>query len=230
MKRIGILGGMSPEASIDYYRRLIDLARERWPYKCPEIVVFNLDLERWKNCVEDREPAKALAYLREGLAVLHGAGADFAIMASNTPHMFLDRLAAASPLPIISIVKETAKEAGARGFAKVGLLGTAMVMEGRFYAEPFTGRGVRVAVPCPEERRYVHGAIVDHLVRGDFRADIVHGLAAVAKRLAEEEGIQALVLGCTELPLVLDEERVGMPVLNTSLIHVRAAFDRACRE
>ncbi len=228
MKTIGILGGMSPEASINYYRRLIDLSRERWRYRCPRIIIFSLDLEEWKDAVERPEGHRgAVSLLCDGVARLHRAGAEFAVMASNTPHMFFEEVAAASPIPILSIVEETAREAECRGFHRVGLLGTTMVMEGEFYRGPFTRRGISVVVPESGERARVHETIVKHLVCGDFRDEIKSELAGVAHRLHREQEIEALVLGCTELPLVLNENDLGIPVLNTTEIHVRAAFARA---
>lgn len=228
MKTIGILGGMSPEASIDYYRRLIDLSRERWQYRCPRIVIFNLDLEQWKEAVERPEAWKeAVSLLCDGILRLHRAGAEFAVMASNTPHMFFEEVAAAAPIPILSIVEETAREAEDRGFQRVGLLGTRMVMEGAFYRGPFTRRGISVVVPESGECARVHEMIVKHLVCGDFRDEIKSELLGVARRLHREQGIEALVLGCTELPLVLHEDDLGIPALDTTDIHVRAAFARA---
>lgn len=228
MKRVGILGGMSPESTLEYYRILIELSHERLPRdEYPETVIYSLNFGEFISRMGVGDHTGAVELLTRGLEVLERAEVDFALMASNTPHMFFDELAARSKVPLLSIVEATLERAEERGLRRLGLFGTGFTMEGGFYPAAAERRGLELVVPNAAEREAIHRVIMEELVDGRVLEGSRAELAKIAHRLEAEEGIEALILGCTELPLILDEEALGMPVLDTTQLHAEAAFERA---
>ena len=151
---------------------------------------------------------------------LHRAGAEFAAIASNTPHIVFDEIKTKSPVPLLSIVEETCNKAKKMELKRVGLMGTKLTMETDFYKKPFISKGISVAVPSEEEQQLIHHKLFSEIEFGIFKESTKEELLAIAKRMADEEGIDALILGCTELPLILTEDGYdGIPFLNTSAIH-----------
>ncbi|MFB6214314.1 MAG: aspartate/glutamate racemase family protein, partial [Candidatus Bipolaricaulia bacterium] len=165
--------------------------------------------------------------LREKLASLEDAGADFALMASNTPHKYYEELEKDISIPLLSIVESTADVASKRGFNKVGLLGTEFTMTGKFYQKTFDKREIEIVVPEKNQQEYIHEKIMDELVEGKTLESTRKKLVEVTRDMKRRKGIEATILGCTELPLLLSEEETGFPVLNTTEIHVNAAYEMA---
>jgi aspartate racemase len=166
-------------------------------------------------------------WLLTELQKLERAGADFAIMASNTPHIVFDDLERQSPLPLISIVTETAEVAKARGLKRLGLFGTRFTMQGTVYRNVFVGREMVVVPPSPADLEYIHEKYMSELVDGVFLPKTRAGLLAIVDRMAEQSGIDGVILGGTELPLILrDPAHNGIPLLNTTRIHCEAAVSR----
>ena len=155
------------------------------------------------------------------------AGAEVALFASNTPHIVFDDVQRQSPVPLVSIVEAAADEAHAMGLRRVGLFGTRFTMQGRFYPEVFARRGITVRIPDLENQAYIHEKYLGELVQGVFIPATRDRLLAIVHRLKQTEGIEGLVLGGTELPLLLrDAGDTGIPFLDTTRIHV----DRALTE
>ncbi len=225
MKTLGIIGGLGPESTIDYYRSLIALFREKTGNDgYPHILLDSLDVDLGIRLVE-REAWKELAdYLGQGFRRLARAGADFGLMAANTPHIVFDDVRRLSPVPLISIVEATCDEVRRRGLRRVALLGTGFTMAGRFYPEVFERNNITLVTPLPEERAYIHEKYLGELLRGNFLPETREGLLKIITRMKEGENVEAVVLAGTELPLILRAERVaGVPLLDTTQIHVRAA-------
>jgi aspartate racemase len=229
MKKIGIVGGIAPESTVEYYRIIAELCRRRgMGYRYPVIVIYSLNFQEFFSLVESDNRPAVVDLLCRALDSLYSAGADFALMASNTPHMFFDQVAARSSVPLISIVEETGRVAKRLGFTRVGLFGTKFTMQAGFYSSTLDARyGVSVVVPQEREQDYIHHKIMTELVNGCVVEETRQELSGIARALADREGIEALILGCTELPLILSEESVGMPVLDTTRIHAEAALDYA---
>ncbi len=227
MKKIGILGGMAPESTIEYYRLLINFSRKKWEQFCPEIIIYNLNIGMWEKYILSEDSSKAISLLINGVKSLGNAGADFGIMASNTPHMFFENVSKASPIPLLSISEEVAKEAERRSFRTIGLMGTSMVMKGDFYRKAFEKRGISIIVPEEKDLEYVHNKIVGELVRGNFKDETKNEIIRIESKMESEHKIDALILGCTELPLMIREKDVNVPLLNTLEIHAKAAFEYA---
>lgn len=220
MKRIGILGGLGPEATLDYYRTITrTFARLHPEQGYPDIVVYSADLKAFMARVDRGDWPGVIALLLEKLRALHAAGADFAAIASNTPHHVFGELAAASPLPLVSIVETACAEARRRGLRHVGLMGTALTMSADFYRRPFRDAGVAVTAPTAGEQARIHHLIFSELELGVFRPETRDELLGIGRRMRREHGIEALVLACTELPLLLTEAPVDLPFLDPSALH-----------
>jgi aspartate racemase len=229
MKIIGMIGGIGPESTIDYYRRLLDGAQKRNPGgPAPSIIINSIDLQKGLALLEANQLSELTEYIVPEVIRLHAAGAEFGFLAANSPHIVFADIARRSPIPLISIVEATCTEAKARGFKKLGLFGTRFTMYGRFYPDVFTREGVELAVPSAVEQDYIHDKYIHELIPGKFLAETRDGLLAIATRMKKEDGIQALVLGGTELPLILtDSSSLGIPFLDTTQIHVNAILETA---
>ena len=226
MKTVGIVGGLGPESTIDYYRRIIEEWRREDPSSSPSIVIDSLDVQIGLRLVEKDRPA-LIEYLLESLGRLAGARVDFAAMAANTPHVVFDELVARTPVPLVSIVESCAEEARRLGLKRLGLLGTRFTMEGSFYPTTFARYGMAVVSPTAEERVWIHERYVGQLLNGDFRDEPRQGVIAVIERLRKDEKIDGVILGGTELTILLSGPVVAaVPALDTTALHVTAIVQR----
>lgn len=228
MKTLGIIGGIGPGSTVDYYQTIIELYRARiGDGSYPPILINSIDVQRVLATVGAGELQALTEWLLTELQKLERAGADFAIMASNTPHIVFDDLERQSPLPLISIVAETAEVAKARGLKRLGLFGTRFTMQGTVYRNVFAGQEMVVVPPEPADLEYIHEKYMSELVAGVFLPETRAGLLAIVDRMAEQSGIDGVILGGTELPLILrDPAHNGIPLLNTTRIHCEAAVER----
>jgi len=223
---VGIVGGLGPESTIDYYRRILAASEREDPSHAPSIVIDSLDVRRALRLVESDRPA-LIEYLLASLRRLAGAGVDFAAMTANTPHIVFDELKARSPVPLLSIVEVCAHEAQRRGLTRLALLGTRFTMEAPFYPTVFARYGLAVVTPNDAERTWVHERYIGELLKGDFRDETRHQFVSLVSRLRDEEHIDAVILGGTELPLLLSTPVIAnVPALDTTALHVAAIVKR----
>jgi aspartate racemase len=226
---VGLVGGLGPESTIDYYRRILEAWERENPSTSPSIVIDSLDVQVALHLVA-RDLSALTEYLLASLLRLAGAGVDFIAMTANTPHIVFDELARRSPVPLLSIVEASAQEARQRGLRRLGLLGTRFTMDAPFYPEVFARHGMTVVLPNDTERTWVHERYVGQLLKGDFRDDTRREFTSLVSRLRNEEGIDGIILGGTELPLLLSTSTLdGVPLLDTTALHV-AAIVRRLRE
>lgn len=226
MRRVGIVGGLGPESTIDYYRRILEAAGATPTSPAPGIVIDSLDVQRGLHLVEHDHPG-LVAYLLDSLSRLAGAGVDFAVLAANTAHVVFEELAAESPVPLLSIVEASVIEAQRRGWSRVGLLGTRFTMAGSFYPVAAARLGTTVVSPTGAERSWMHQLYVGELLRGEFREATRERFAAVVARLRDEEGIEGVILAGTELPLLLAEPMIaGVSAIDSTAVHVEAIVAR----
>jgi aspartate racemase len=227
MKRLGIVGGIAPESTIEYYRVIVAEYRARvTDGSYPQLVINSIDMSRMRGHIEAGELGPLADYLLGELRRLADAGADFALLASNTPHLIFDELERRSPLPLISIIGAALEAARALGLTKVGLLGTRFTMRGGVYARVFARAGVEVVTPDDPDQDYVHEKYMGELIEGVFRDETRAGLLAVVDRLRERARVEGVVLGGTELPLILtDAAGRGIPFLDTTRIHAVRAVE-----
>jgi aspartate racemase len=224
MKTAGIVGGIGPESTVDYYREMIAAYRERrTDGSYPPMIVNSIDMQKMRRHVEAGELDALTEYLSEEVEKLACAGADCGILASNTPHLVFDRIRSRSRIPLVSIVESACDAARKLGLNRLGLFGTRFTMQGRFYPDVFSREGLALALPQDHEQAYIHDKYMNELVHGVFLPETRAGLLTIVDRMIERDGIQGVILGGTELPLILREAtHAGIPLLNTTKIHVRA--------
>lgn len=227
-KRIGILGGISHESTIAYYDRIHrkHFARSQ-NYYYPELVIFSLDFQRFTDLEDRGDRAGYVAYILEGVQALRTAGADFVIIAANSPHAVFDEVAARAGAPLISIVEVTAAAAQQLGLRKLLLLGIKFTMQSTFYQAAFAQLGIVVITPTEDEQDEINRIIFEELVIGDFRVASKGYLLKIIDHYAQEVGIDGVILGCTELPLILKQEDCSLPLLDTLDLHAEAALRSA---
>jgi aspartate racemase len=224
MKRIGILGGISHESTAVYYQRLhAEYFARRQDYYYPEVIVYSLNFQRFTDYEDRGEMGPYVEYILQGLDALQRAGADFALMAANSPHAVFPQVAAQTTLPLLSIVEVTAKAAQARGLRRLLLLGIRFTMQATFYADVCARYGIDVITPDTDEQNIINRIIFEELVVGNFRAESRQLLLLIIEQYA----VDGVILGCTELPLLLRASDTTTPLLDTLTLHVKAAVDYA---
>jgi aspartate racemase len=228
MRTAGIVGGIAPESTIEYYREMIAAYRDRQRNgSYPPIVINSIDMQKMLALISANELSAVTDYLTGEVEKLAKAGADCGMLASNTPHIVFDEIHRRSPIPLVSIVEAACEAAKEMGLKKLGLFGTRFTMQGRFYPDVFSKAGIAVVTPREDEQAYVHDKYMNELARAIFLPETRAGLLAIVDRMRERDAIQGLILGGTELPLILrDATHNGVPLLNTSKIHVRAMVAR----
>ncbi|HSM93991.1 MAG TPA: amino acid racemase [Anaeromyxobacteraceae bacterium] len=220
MKTIGIVGGLGPESTVDYYQRIIRaFVRRRPAATYPEIVIFSANSDELFARVDRRDWDGIAAMLAEKVRALAAAGAEFAAISANTPHIVFDRVAAASPIPLLSIVEATRDAARDAGMKRVGLLGTKLTMSSNFYADAFRPAGIEVVAPTEEEQQLIHHRLMTEIELGVLKPETRAELNGIGRRLQRDHAIDGLVLGCTELPLIMTAPIEGLPLLDTTAIH-----------
>jgi len=225
VKKIGMIGGFGPESTLDYYRLLIDQYRQQKGVgSLPEIIIYSMDMYTLLTLVEQKRWDDVTEWLLQGVNTLHKAGADFGIISANTPHIVFDRLKSVSPIPLISIVEETSKKAKEIGLKRVGLLGTSFTMRASFFQKVFANNNISIVVPSEKEQEYIQHKLMTEIELGQFIEETRNDLLTIVKRMIDEDLIEGVILGCTELPLILSKDEYDIPFLNTTMIHVESAI------
>jgi aspartate racemase len=235
MKTIGIIGGISWVSSAEYYRLINEAVRDRFgpTYSAP-ILMYSIEFGEFSK--EERLATKGdWAPLRRTMVDaaqrLERGGADFIIVASNTMNSTDDLIAANVKIPVLNIVDAVGASVNDRGIKTVALLGTKYTMEEPFYRGRLEGDyGLKVVTPDKAERDYVNAVIFDQLCAGVFKKESRERFVRIIERLVKEEGAQGVILGCTEIPLLVKQKDVSVPVFDTTAIHSAAAVRRALGE
>ena len=215
MKRPGLIGGLAPPSTVDYYNRIIEVYREsRDDY--PSILINSVDLQLGLKLVTENRLAELADFLAAEISRLVAAGADFIALAANTPHIVFEELAKRCPVPMISIVDATLEAARADGARSALLLGTRFTMESGFYQRSFDREGIRIVLPDDESRLFIHETYIGELIRGVFRPEAAQEMMKIIR----DTSADVLILGGTELPLLLRGLDAGRPMLDTTEIHV----------
>ncbi len=221
MKTLGLIGGTGPESTIDYYRLLTAQYREKADGASPPLIINSVDLQRLLTWMSANELDKVIDYLVAEFEKLHRAGVDFAALTANTPHIVFDELRERVALPLISIVEATCERAKKLSFKRVGLFGTRYTMQAPFYPTVFSRTDVRLVTPNEEEQNYIHDKYVNELLKDSFLPETRAKFLAIADEMKARDGIEAVILGGTEIPLLLRaDEHNGMQLLDTTRIHV----------
>jgi len=223
-KKIGILGGLSPESTVEYYLYLTRTFTERYGnYAYPEIIIYSVSFQPYVDWPASGRWDLIGQGLSEAAQKLEAAGADFIIIAANTMHLVIDPIRAAVHIPVLSLLDAVADAVLKRGLSTVGLLGTISTMEKGFYQEALGRRGIHVLTPEPDERRYVSDVIYNELVAGKLRPEARTRYVEIIQRLSKR-GAQGVILGCTEIPLLVSQADAGLPLFDTTRIHAEAAL------
>ena len=226
MATVGLVGGLGPESTVDYYRRLIKAWQLEDPLSSPSIVIDSLDDKLTMRLVE-RDRSALADYLLASLHRLKGAGASFGAITSNTTHLVFDTLAPRSPIPLISIVEVCMEEARRLELKRLAIFGTRWTMEAQLYPAAAQPHGIHIVVPPEPHRSWLHERYVGELIKGDFRDETRRGVVAMAERLRDEERIDGVIVGGTELPLLMRGPTIAdLPALDTTGLHVAAIIDR----
>ena len=221
MKKIGILGGMSYESTIKYYDLLLQKYYERYSdYHYPEILIYSLNFQKVIDYELGDDEGIYVDYLMTGVNSLQNGGVDFIVMAANSPHAVYDKLVQRSKVPILSIVEVTAERAKIKNLRKLLLLGIKYTMQSSFYKDCFVKLDMEVITPLDSEQDIINQIIFDELVIGKFTEESKEMLL----KFVNNNDVDGVILGCTELPLILQQDDTDVILLDTVEIHVEAAL------
>jgi aspartate racemase len=223
-KKIGILGGISPESTIAYYDHIIKQYYTRFK-DCyyPEIVIYSLDFQRFTDFENSGDTLGYIDEILKGITSLQKARVDFIIMAANSPHAVFDEIERFAIVPLLSIVEVTADYAQRQGLKRLLLTGIKFTMQSNFYPVVCQQRDIQVITPTPEEQDEIDRIIFEELAIGLFKAESKHKLLSIINNYQ----VDGVILGCTELPLILKPQDAAIPLLNTLELHAEAALDYA---
>ena len=223
-RRIGILGGISHKSTARYYELIHEkYFQKHGDYHYPEVVIFSLDFQRFTDLENRGDRDEYIGYILEGVASLQRAGVDFIVMAANSPHAVYEEVRERANVPMISIAEVTAQKAKEEGLKTLLLVGIKFTMQSTFYQEVCEKHGIEVITPSEEEQEEIDHMIFDELVRGIFRDESRRRLIEII----EGYDVDGVILGCTELPLILGHEDADVRLLDTLELHVEAALERS---
>lgn len=230
MRTLGIIGGLGPESTIDYYRSILARFRVRTQNRgYPHVIINSLDVDKGIAMLDAGQLADLADYLAVGIEQLARAGADFGAIAANTPHLVFDEVQRRSAVPLLSIVRATANHAKTLGLKKIALFGTKFTMRASFYPEEFQRAAIELVVPQEPEREYIHSKYIGELLKNQFLPATKAEILRIAQRMKSDDGVEAVVLAGTELPLLMRDSSTDIQFLDTTVIHVEALVDELLR-
>ncbi|WP_423800789.1 aspartate/glutamate racemase family protein [Neobacillus sp. SAB-20_R2A] len=227
MKKVGIVGGIGPEATVDYYQTIISKFQEKIGSKeeLPELYINSINMYKMFRLLMNGQTEEVIHYLTDAVQKLESAGADFVVMCGNTPHIVFDQIQQQVQVPMISIVEETCLKAQELSLEKIGLIGTKFTMENDFFQKPFVSHNIEIVVPNQSEQEYIHRKIVEELENGIVNKETKEGFFTIINQMINRDGIQGIILGCTELPMLIKNEDLTIHTLNTAEIHINKIID-----
>jgi aspartate racemase len=227
MKTLGIIGGTGPETTIEYYRRLIAGFRARSPEgRAPSLIINSVDSKKVVDLVTANELAALTEYLVAEMERLARAGAGLGLIAANTPHLVFDEVQGHSQIPMLSIVTATCEAAARAGLRRLALFGTRFTMQATFFPQIFQRRQIALVIPDEAEQTYIQDKYMNELFANIILPETRAGLVEIVRAMKQRDAIDGLILGGTELSLILREAVLeGLPVLDTTQIHVDAALE-----
>lgn len=221
MKTAGIIGGIAPESTIVYYKEIVNAFIKLTDEKVyPQIIINSIDMKKMLGQLNNNDLDGLTKYILEEIEKLVKAGADFGLLASNTPHIVFERLKKDSQIPLLSIVELTCKKAKSLGLKKVCLLGTKFTMRSNFYKDVFSREEIEIVTPDDESQDYIHKIYFAELVKGIFLDETKQKLLSIVDKMIADDNIEGIILGGTELPLILKDGDRKIPFLDTTMIHV----------
>jgi len=228
MKTIGLVGGMSWESTLEYYRIINQRIKEKMGgFHSAKIVLYSVDFEEVESRQHLEQWERLTEMMIDAAQRVERAGADFLVICTNTMHMMAGEVQKSISIPLLDIVDITAKAVKSRSLGKVGLLGTRFTMEKDFYKERLrSDHGLKVIIPEEKERELIHDILYNELCLGHIRETSKTKFQKIITDL-EERGAQGIILGCTEIPLIVRQEDYEIPLFDTTTLHAEAAVDYA---
>ncbi|QHS21828.1 amino acid racemase [Virgibacillus sp. MSP4-1] len=222
MKKLGLIGGLGPESTVEYYQGIISKYQERVGTKedLPEFLINSINMYKVFELIDSNQIDGLTDYLTDAVKKLEQIGADYAAISANTPHIVFDRVQERVQIPMISIVEETYQAVQEKGLQKTGLLGTKFTMEHDFFKTPFSENNKTIVVPTADEQSYIHDKIVKELENGIVNEQTKADYIDIINRMIDENNVEGMILGCTELPMILKDDDLDIPLFNTTEIHI----------
>jgi aspartate racemase len=227
MKHIGLIGGISPESTIHYYKIICDEFNKRFgKSNFPDITIRSISLQAIQDLYDNDQWDEMAEVIIKAINNLAGASVDFVGITANTPHMAYEQIKKKSPLQILSIMDATGKAIQKDGLKVVGLLGTKKAMEHGFFQESLKEYGIDAITPDAEDREYVNKVVFDELIYGKISDASREEYKRIIAKLVEK-GAQGIILGCTEIPMLIKPEDVSVKTYDTTDIHAKAILEHA---
>lgn len=226
MKKLGILGGMGPESTLLYYKEIATRYKERDKNGYfPILTIETVNMYEMLGYCNTNQYDLLTNYLLQGIFNLERAGADFAVLASNTPHVVFEALQERANIPLLSIVEPTFQEIKNKGFKNVAWLGTRFTMEQPYFKKRFLENGIIITVPNEKERKFIDKVIAEELEFGIVNANSKRVIDSIIQDLISKDGIEAIIMGCTELPLMYSNEKFPIPLFDTLKYHIQGILE-----
>lgn len=227
MRTLGLIGGLSWLSTSVYYRTINQLVNERLGGShSAKLLLYSVDFNEYKK-YQSKNDWEQIERILSGIAgLLENAGADCILLCSNTPHLVAGSIREKVRIPFLHIAEETAKAVVKKGISKVGLIGTKFTMENSFFKDRLSNYGLETFIPTGEDRNFIHASISNELQKGIFKDETKEQYLIIIEKL-REKGAQGVILGCTEIPLLINQADSNLPVFDTTAIHSRAAVDFA---
>jgi len=227
MKVLGLIGGTTWVSTVDYYRLINQqVNKELGGLSSAKILLYSVNFAEFNPPTDPNEWGEITQKFSGISRTLEKAGADCIVFCANTPHIIADKIQQIIGIPIINIAEETAKAVSKFNFKKVGLLGTRITMEQPFYKEKLIKSGVTTIIPGFEERKFIHSSILDEMAKEIFKDETKQRYIRIINKLIDD-GAEGIVLGCTEIPILIKQEDCAVPLFDTTLVHASAAADFA---
>lgn len=228
MKKIGLVGGIGPASTVDYYLGLIEKCRAEFGEKVyPEIVIDSVSLTAATDCFAQNDFEGNARLMLKSLADLKAAGAEIAAITANTEHIIWDKIKDFFEIPVVSIIEATAAEILRKGYKRVLILGTIFTMKSGLYEKPLAEHGITPIVPTDEDKEKIANLFFPNLENGVVVPEDKAKMLGIVGQYVREMSADAVLLGCTELPLMIKDGDIDVPLLNTTQIHINAIFDAA---
>ena len=231
MKTIGLIGGMSWESSAEYYRILNELTKKALGnmHSC-KCILYSVEFGEIEALQRNGEWEKLTNIMVDAAQKLEKAGAEFVVICTNTMHMMAPEVQAAIGIPVLHIADAAAEEIKKQGLKKVGLLGTRFTMEKEFYKGRIAEKhGIEVIVPSETDQTTIHNVIYNELVQGVVKQESKNQYKEVIQRLVDN-GAEGIILGCTEIPMLIKQDDISVPIFDTTTIHAEYAMEYALGE
>ncbi len=227
MKTIGLLGGMSWESTLSYYRLINQGVKARLGgLHSARLILYSVEFAEMEALMQAGDWQALSRKLGQAAQAVEGAGADFLLICTNTMHKIADAVASQIQIPLVHIADATAEAIRSRGFSKVGLLGTEFTMREPFFTDRLERHGIQTLIPEPADQKPVHAIIFDQLCQGEVREDSRRIYLDIMAKLAQK-GAEAVILGCTEIGMLVGPDHTAMALLDTTVIHAQKAVELA---